>query len=187
MEQTVRIMTGKADGLCEADGTVAALQRLPRWLQMFLLACKEPFKEEHEQLGAFDGARFGFPRTICFDDANAFSDLFQKLVENDRLDLEELKELAIEECDAERYRREEDDGEGCEEDEEEDEEGQKEYYVTQIREAIDAVAGNSVDCTSIETIVESMEDYKDSHSVLMSPFLLVRIDHSNIGTQTRCL
>lgn len=181
LDQTVLIVAGGADGIIESDGVVAVLRMLPRWLQIFLLACKQPFDDEQDQLTNENHVRYGHPRSVDFDDASAFSGFFQKLVDENRLNLEELMELAIDECDAERYQREDDD-EGEEEDEDEDDEdAQKEYYTNEINEAIDDVAGNSLDCSAIETLVKVMQVYKRQHSVLMSPFLVVRIDHNNIG------
>ena len=183
-EKTVLVMAGGADGICESDSCIAEVSQLPRWLQLFVLAYEEPLSEETEEMADEDSPRFGFMRTLDLDDPSAASDLFTKL--EDRFSLEQLKELAIDCCDAKRYTRDDDDDEEGEEDdddeegEEDDESEKKEHYAQAIREAIDDVACKTLDVKLIDDLFKSTKERNETQAMLAAPFLLVRIDHNHI-------
>lgn len=71
MEQTVVIIGGGADGIIELEGFVATLCTLPRWLQMFILAYKEPLNDEDRLSGwptaTTSHVRAGMQRCLDFD------------------------------------------------------------------------------------------------------------------------
>ena len=171
LEQTVTIIAGCHDGIHEPDAFVAVLSALPCFLQIILLAYKEPMKEELDEIK--ENGLEGFPRTLDFGEASSYVDLFEKLYSENRFTLKSLKEMAIDGCGVDAFEDDEEDP---------DPEGVQEYYYwDKIMETLDNVVKDKLKTASINEILKSMEVYKQNHGVMLAPFLVVRIDTSTLG------
>lgn len=162
LEQTVLIMAGGDDGIAESHACVAVLFELPRWLQMFLLVMKETLSTSPLTLA--DPCPYP---SINYNDSSTWSDIFESLNGSGCFLLEDLRELAVECCDAEGYQCDDDDK-------------KIEYFSEKIAEAIDDVALNTLDVDSVINIVNRMEIYKKKHPIMMTPFMVLRVDHVDI-------